>query len=156
MQTDEAAIRWQGYEHEHIEHGKDWFLALGITAACIAIISVIFGNVLFAILILVGTGTLGLLARTPPAPVEFEISDRGIRVGRTLHRYNEVLAFWVEDHETDSPVLFVDTTKWSAPNLSIPLTGTDSRAVRALLIQYAEEVPMKETLAHRVLEFLGL
>src|SRR3989344_4126163 len=154
--SHDTPIRWQAYEHEHIERGSDWFWALGIAAVCIAAISALFGNILFAILILVAAGTLALLAQTPPTLIEFELSDRGIRVGTTMHRYEEIISFWVEDHEVDPPILLVDTIKWLSPNLIIPIEGVDPRDVRAFLIERAEETPMKESVAHKILEVFGL
>lgn len=148
-------IRWEAYEHEHIERGRDWFVALGVIAICAALISILLGNILFAVLILVAATTLGILATHPPPLTEFEISDRGIRVGETMHRYEEVLGFWIEDHNVDPPILLIDTTKWMSPNLVIPIEGVDHRNVRTLLKEYAKEVPMKESAAHKILEFFG-
>ena len=151
-----SPIRWQAYEHEHIERGRDWFVALGIIASCAALISVIFGNVLFAVLILVAAATMALLARTPRALVDFELSDRGIRVGDVMHRYEEVISFWVEEHDANPPILLVDTTKWLSPNIVMPIEGVDPKEVRAYLLERADEVPMKESAAHKILEFFGL
>ena len=151
-------IRWQAYEHEHFERGKDWFLALGIAAVCIAAISVLFDNILFAVLILLAASTLALLAKTPQTITEFELSDRGIKVNGTMHRFEEIISFWVEDHDADPPILLIDTIKWLSPNLVIPLPPehVDSKSVREFLVERTEEVPMKETYAHKILEFFGL
>src|SRR3990167_8815034 len=156
MAGEYATLRWSAHEHEHVPRDSNWYWALGILAACVALISVLFGNVLFAILILVAAATLGILATTPPPLIEFELSDRGIRVGGTMHRYEEIISFWVEDHDADPPVLLVDTVKWLSPNLVIPLTDVDPGQVRAFLTERAEEVPMKEPVWHKVLEFFGL
>ena len=149
-------IRWQAYEHEHVERGSDWFWALGIAAVCVAAISALFGNILFAMLILVAAGTLALLVKTPLTLVEFELSDRGIRIAGTMHRYEEIISFWVEDHDADPPILLVDTVKWLSPNLVIPLEHVDPREVRAYLLERSKEVPMKESVAHKILEVFGL
>ncbi len=151
-----SPIRWQGYEHEHIERSSDWYWALGIFAVCTALISVLFGNILFGILIVIAAATLGILAQSPPPLVEFELSDRGVRVGDTMHRYEDVISFWVEDHDADPPILLVDTTAWLSPNLVIPLTDVDPAQIRAYLSERAEEVPMKEPIWHKILEFFGL
>ena len=156
MATSSAPIRWKAYEHEHIERTNDWYWALGIFAAATALISIIFGNYLFGLLILIAAFTLGVLARTPPPLVEFELSDRGIRVDGTMHRFEEIISFWVEDHDADPPILLIDTIKWMSPNLVIPLQGVDAKLVRAYLTERAEEVPMKEPVWHKILEFFGL
>lgn len=155
MPSDSTPIRWQAFEHDHTPRGSDWFWALGIVALCIALISAIFGDLLFGVLVLVAAGTLALLARVPPTLIKFELSDRGIRIGETMHRFEEIIAFWVEEHDADPPVLLVDTTKWMSPNFSIPLVDVDPKAVRAFLLERAEETPMKESGAHKILEFFG-
>ncbi|OGG79742.1 hypothetical protein A3A39_04425 [Candidatus Kaiserbacteria bacterium RIFCSPLOWO2_01_FULL_54_13] len=156
MPTSSTPIRWRAYEHEHVERSRDWYWALGIFAASTALISVLFGNFLFGILILIAAATLGLLAQSPPPLVEFEISDRGIRVGGVMHRYEEIISFWVEDHDADPPILLVDTIKWLSPNLVIPLRDVDPKLVRAFLTERADEVPMKEPIWHHILEAFGL
>ena len=88
--------------------------------------------------------------------MEFEVSDRGIRIGDTLHRFEEIIAFWVEEEHGKHPMLLVDTTKVMAPNLIIPLENIDPHAVRTYLQHHSSEVPMKEPIAHKILEFFGL
>lgn len=150
-------LRWRGYEHEHIERGSDWFWALAIVAACIALVAILLHNVLFAILILLGAGIIGMLANVPPDVTEFEVSDRGVRVGRDLHRYDEILAFWVEDEHDAAPILLIDTVKVLSPNIVIPIDteDVDPSDLRQLLREYSTEVPMREPSAHKILEFFG-
>lgn len=149
-------MRWSAYEHDHIERGVDWFWALGIVAVSVALTSILFGNILFAVLILIAAYTIGIIARTPPELVEFELSDRGIRVGGVLHRYDEIISFWVEDEHNREPLLLVDTTKFMSPNLIIPIEGIDPHLVRTFLQERTKEVPMKEPVSHKILEFLGI
>ena len=148
-----APLRWSAYEHEHIERGSDWFWALGIIAISAALTSILFSNVLFAILILVAAGTMVLIARHPPQLHEFEITEKGIQTGLTMHPFENVISFWVE--EEGEPTLLVDTIAFMAPNLVIPLGDMNPEAVRAFLIERVEEVPMKEPLAHKIFEFFG-
>jgi hypothetical protein len=150
-------LRWSAYEHEHIERGSDWFWALGIIALCGAIIATLFHDILFGILILAAAFAIAVVARRPPELATFEISERGVRINGTLHRYDEIISFWVEDeHHTDRPLLLIDTTKFLAPNFIIPIEQIDPHVIRAYLKEHAEEVPMKEPIAHKILEFFGL
>lgn len=156
MSDTPTTLRWEGYEHEHIERGSDWFWALGIAAICIAITAILFHNLLFGMLILLAAVTMALYARVPPPLTTFEISERGIRVGGVLHRYDDVISFWVEDEHAGAPLLLVDTTKFMSPNLIIPLEEhIDPAVVRTFLKEHCEEVLMKEPLAHKILELLG-
>jgi len=155
MPNQHVVLRWSAYEHEHVERGSDWYWALGIVAVSAALTSILFDDFLFAVLILLAAVVLVLLSRTPPESTTFEISERGIRVGASLHRFDEVISFWVED-ESGKPHLLVDTTKFMAPNLIIPIEHIDPNLVRAYLKEHAEEVPMKEPVSHKILEFFGL
>lgn len=147
-------LRWSAYEHEHIERDSDWFWALGIIAICAALTSILFSNVLFALVILIAAGTIALIARHPPELHEFEITEKGIRTGPTLHNYANIISFWVET-EVGEPTLLVDTTAFMAPNLVIPLGDMNPDEVRAFLSEYTEEVPMQEPLSHKILEIFG-
>lgn len=154
---EHALLRWSAYEHEHIERGQDWYWALGIAAISIAIISILLGNFLFGLLVIVAAFTIALHSRKPPEIASFELSERGIRVNGVLHRYREVISFWVEDeHDHHRPLLLVDTKKFLSPNLIIPIEQIDPRLVRAYLKEHAEERHMREPLAHKILDFLGL
>lgn len=156
MAEPSTVLRWSAYEREHIERSRDWFWALGIVAISIAIIAILLNDLLFGVVVLVAAITIALIARTPPELAHFEVSERGVRVNGELHRYDEIISFWVEDEHDGKPLLLVDTTKFLAPNLIIPIEHIDPAAVRALLQEYTEEVPMKEPLSHKLLEGLGL
>ena len=156
MPSQRIVLSWSAYEHEHVPRGSDWFWALGIVAVSAALTSILFHDVLFAVLIVMAAGILAMIANSPPHLVRFEISDRGIRTDDTLHTYEEIISFWVEEENDDKPLLLVDTTKFMAPNLIIPLENIDPHVVRTYLQERVEEVPMKEPLAHKILEFFGL
>lgn len=154
--ADSPPIRWRAYEHEHVERGRDWYFALWTFAGAVALIAILLGNFFFGLLILAAASALAALASSAPPLVEFELSDRGIKIGDAMHRYEEIISFWVEDHDADPPILLVDTTKWLSPNLIIPLGDADPKLVRAYLSERAEEKPMKEPVWHKILEFFGL
>lgn len=157
MPPSQVTLRWSAYEHEHVIRGRDWYWALGITAICVAIISIIFHDVLFALLIIIAAVTIGMLANVPPNLVQFEISTRGIRIAGILHRYDEIISFWVEEeHHTGRPLLLIDTIKFMSPNIIIPIENIDAHVIRAYLLEHIDEVPMKEPVSHKILESLGL
>ncbi len=156
MEDHTVVLRWNAYEHEHIERGTEWFWALGIAASCAALTAFLLSNILFGLVILLGAFTIALMARHAPEVATFEISVKGLRVNSTLHRYDEIISFWVEDEHDGHPMLLIDTVKFLSPNLIIPIHDIDPQLVRAYLKEHAHEVPMKEPLAHKVLEFFGI
>ncbi len=157
MPGENTVLRWSAYEHEHTERGSDWYWALGIFAVSAALTSLLLHNVLFAVLILLAAVTIALLARTPPEIARFELSDKGIRVNGRLHRFEQIISFWVdEEHPHGRPLLLIDTVKFMAPNLIIPIEGIDPKLVHAYLLERSKEVEMKEPLSHKIFEFLNL
>jgi len=155
-ETETGVFRWEAYEHEHIERESDWFWALGIIAACGALTSLIFGNVLFALVILLAAVSFALVARHKPELHEFEINDRGIRVSGDLHTYESIISFWVETENGREPTLLVDTTAFMSPNLFIPLDGVNPDELRRFLGKHCKEKKMHEPLSHKIIEAFGL
>lgn len=155
MADTPTVLRWSAYEHEHVERAIDWYWALGIVTISVVIISILLHDILFAVIVIIAAITIVILSRTRPELVQFEISDRGIRINKTLHRYNEIISFWVEDEVGDRPLLLVDTTKWMAPNLIIPIEHIEPSLVRAYLKEHVNEVHMQEPWSHQILEFFG-
>lgn len=149
-----AQLRWEADEHRHVEHGSDWYWALGTVAVATSLTAILLGDVLFAVLIVVAAVTMSLIASRPPRRVVFEISKDGIKTGETLHSYQECLSFWVEEQEHGA-LLLVDTTKPLSPNLVIPIEGEAADSVRAALRPHIEETLMREPFPHKILEFFG-
>jgi len=156
MPDQHVVLRWSAYEHEHIVRGGDWYWALGIVTISVAITSILLGDFFFAIVVIIAAITIALLAKSPPELARFEISDRGVRINGVLHRYDHIISFWVEDEHDGRPMLLIDTKKWLSPNLILPIEQVDPRSIRSYLRGRVEEVPMKEPMAHKILEFFGI
>jgi hypothetical protein len=156
MAEPPTILRWSAYEREHIERSRDWYWALGVVAVSIALIAILLSDLLFGVVVIAAAITIALIARTPPELAQFEISDRGVRVNGELHRFDDIISFWVEEEHEGKPLLLVDTTKFLAPNLIIPIEHIEPIHIREFLKAHVDEVPMKEPLSHKILEGLGL
>ena len=146
-------IYWSGYEHQHEKRSSDWFWALGVIAASAALTSILFGNVLFAILIVIAAFTLGILATKEPEIVEFLITDKGIYVGDSFYAYADIRAFWVEEGEENT--LLLDTLKTFSPHLVIPINDVSPDEIRDMLSTFVQEEELTEPISHKLLELLG-
>lgn len=148
-------LRWQTPEHEHKHHTTDWYWAVGIVAASIATIVIVYGNLLFAIVIILSAVVLSLHAARQPDMLNCEINDRGIIVQDRLYLYPTLESFWVEDN-TPNPKLFIKSSKLLMPLIIIPLNDeVDPRTVRELLLQNLEEEVLAEPITQRFMEYLG-
>ena len=65
---------WEAHEYIFQEKTSDWYWAVGIIAVSLAVLLIIFGNVLFALVVLIGSFTLSIFAARRPDLVRFEIN----------------------------------------------------------------------------------
>lgn len=152
-----APITWEAVEHHHAERGSDWYWALGIVAVSTSLTALLFGNFLFALLIVIAAGTMAIVASREPRVVEFALLERGIRVDDVLYPFKSINAFWIDQTEEEGWVLFVDTARITNPDLIMPIgDGVDAEEIREFLLAHdIPEVEMQEPVSHRLLEFFG-
>ncbi|MEI6528087.1 MAG: hypothetical protein WCO10_00220 [bacterium] len=148
------SLHWQAPEYHHYERSVDWFWAVGIITICIVILSFMYGNSLFGILILLSVFMLIYFVRREPGLVDYDLANMGITIGNELHPYQTLEAFWVELRH-GNPTLIIQSKKKLQPLISIPLNGANPDEVHAFLSQYLDEVELQEPVAHKVMDYLG-
>ncbi len=145
---------WHTQEHFHRERAADWFWALGVTAVSLAIISLLFSNVLLSLLIIVAAGTFGIIASHPPRTITCTIQNDGLSIEDEWFAFEDMRAFWVT--EGDHPLLYIDTPKMFSPDVVVPLSDVTPEEIRVrFLAAHVEEREMHESFPFKVLEFLG-
>ncbi len=148
---------WETEEYYFQEKTSDWYWVVGIIGISIAILAMIFGDTLFALLILISTFALALFASKRPHVVRFEVSKKGIMIERTLYPYATLDSFWVEDnrHIGTPSKLIVKSRKAIVPLIAIPLDGIDPDDVRDFLLDNLLEDHHPEPLGQKILEYFG-
>jgi hypothetical protein len=147
-------ISWTATEYEHNHKEPDWFWALWIVAAAGSIAAFIFGNVLFAFLILLSAFSVAVHANKKPQPILFEINERGVRSGGTLYLYENLEAFCIET-ESSKKKLLLQSTRLFMPLLVIPLGDTNPENVKELLKTFLKEETLHEPIAQKIFENFG-
>lgn len=148
-------ISWQGYEYDYHEKSSDWFWALGIIALSSAVTAIIFKNILFALLILIGAFTVALFAAKRPHLVHFEIQKRGVVIDETVYPYKTLESFWIDEDEYGHHSLLLKSQRFVMPHIVIPLPEDLVEDIRSVLLTKLEEEEMEEPVFHRLLEFFG-
>lgn len=146
----------EGYLFE--EKSADWYWALGIIAVAGAIASVLFGNIILAILILVAAGVLALSTLKRPQLHRFRITDEGVMIDENLYEYDSIVSFSVLEYIDPKlpPTLSLKTHKLLAPHLLIPIVGPDPLEIYEFFAEHVEEGRHDESLVDRVIELLRL
>jgi hypothetical protein len=147
-------IQWTGPEHHYTPKTSEWYWAVAIIAFTASVLSFMFGNPIFGILIVVGTIALTLSAHHPPKEITIEINDRGVVINNTLYPFLHLESFWIDtDHE--EPRLMIKSHKTFMPLISLIIRDIDDEDVRQVLLKYIAEVEHPETLGRKILERLG-
>ena len=148
-------ISWQGYEYDHHEKSSDWFWALGIIALSSAVTAVIFKNILFALLIIIGAFVVALFAARRPHMVHFEINKRGVGIDDRLYPFKTLESFWIEEDEHEHHVLILKSQRVVMPYIVIPLHDEHMEDARNILLTKLTEEELREPVSHKILEFFG-
>ena len=148
---------WDGREYEHNPKTADWYWALGIVAVASSIASVLFGNYLFALLIIIATSAIALHAAKLPPLHHFRLVETGIIVGNDHHPFSTMESFTVlEDIEGKyPPILSIKIMSWHSPHLLIPLEGVDVDMVYAYFLHHVDEREHHHTFPDLVAAWLG-
>jgi hypothetical protein len=147
-------LKWQAPEYHHYERSTDWFWAVGIITISIATLAFVFDNALFGILVILSAAILIFYVLRQPEDIEYEINKRGIIVGKVLHPYLTIEAFWIETR-TGEPKIIVKSKRALLPFIIIPIHDDDVDEVAAVLREFLEEKEMQEPSSHKVMEYLG-
>ena len=150
-------LEWEGREYDHNPKSADWYWALGIIAVAGTLASILFGNVLLAVLVIIAAAALALHAAKEPPLHRFRLVEQGVFIGDELHPFERMASFSVlEDVEgTLPPVLSIKNESWLSPHLIIPLEGVDADAIYAYFLQHVNEDEHRHTFVDLVAAWLG-
>ena len=113
------------------------------------------GNTLFALLLLIGGTTIGIVANREPRIIPFAVNNRGVRVDDMLYPYSTLECFYIdEDHEL-GPQLLVRSNKFFMPLIVMPIPEEFIDEIEAILEPRLAEQHLEEPLAHKLLEIFG-
>ncbi len=152
---------WEEYNYMYFAKDKDWKWSVGIISVTIALISFMFSNITFGVLILVSTAVLLLHAFKEPSVVRFEINTTGVRINQKTWNFSDIRSFWIEDnreHHINSRILFSTNDIYdSLLILTLPLNINHAQIhdIHEELVRILPEEKLRESIFHTILEYLG-
>lgn len=152
---EKNTIVWSALEHEYEHKDPDWFWAIGIIAISIAVVSVISGNTLFALLVLLSAVILFMHAIKKPRMIQVEIHEQGILLDNTPFPYDILESFFIIEHK-DKPRIILKSKKIFIPYIVVPLEEEKQTEIREYLLRHLPEQKLEIPLSHRIAEFIGL
>lgn len=150
-------LSWQALDHIKEEKSSDWFWIVGSVAIAMSVLSILFGNILLALLILLAVFASFLFAHTQPKIENYELNRHGVIIGETLYPYRTLESFYVVDEDGyERDRILIKSQKFFMPMLTIPIENkVEVEEIREFLIQYLDEEEMIEPPTHFFMKWLG-
>jgi hypothetical protein len=155
MESSLRSITWEAPEHHHIEKGNDWFFALAIIILSFVIMAILFNNVLFALLLGLAGGALGVSAAKRPSIIPFAVTVRGVRIDERLYPYSTLESFHIDEEDVKGPQLLLKTHQRLSPLLVLPIPTAHIDDIDNILKEKLEEEELVEPLLMKILELVG-
>lgn len=151
-------IVWHVQTHEHKVHSADWYWALGLVTLIGAGLCIFFGNILLALILIIGAGSIVTLKLRGPREHQVRVDARGITLDGTLYLWKSIHSFWVNVDETrGGPCIYLTTKSMLNPRITIPLDNQEHASeVKAFCKQHALEQEQWPHFGEHLAEMLGL
>jgi len=151
-------FEWYGIQYSFEERGSDWYWALGIVTVAAALTSVLFGNVLFALVLLAGAAALALQASRKKRTHHFAVYENGVAIDDNLYLYDDMRDFAILEFldPEQPPALSIKTNHILAPHLWIPINDHDPVDIYEYISNHLPEGMHEETLLDRITSLLRL
>ncbi|MCC2630363.1 MAG: protein of unknown function with transrane region [Candidatus Paceibacter sp.] len=152
----EPGATWEAPEYHHTHKTTDWYWGLAIITITVVIISILLGDVLFALFLLLASFTMSIFAHRLPRTVKIEMNTRGIKLDRIMYFYKDIESFWIElDENIYHPKIILKSKRLFMPLIAVPLGDMNPDDVGDFLAQFLKEEEIKEPILQRLLEDVG-
>ncbi|MEN9647483.1 MAG: hypothetical protein RLY57_287 [Candidatus Parcubacteria bacterium] len=153
----QKTISWQAHEYFHQEKSNDWYWGLGIVATTAAILAIILGNTLFALVIILFAFASGMQAHREPRLLNFELTNRGIVINHVLYPYSTLESFSIGEQHLNKPdpKVLIKSKKVMMSYIHLPVEEIDIEDVRDYLLMYLREEELEESFLEKLLEYFG-
>ncbi len=149
------SISWEAPEHHHIEKGNDWFFALAIIVVAIVVVALLLDNVLFALLLGLAGGALGVSAAKKPNIIPYSISVRGIKIEDRQYPFPSLEAYHLDEDHFAGPQLLIKSKERFMPLLVMPIPTDHIDDIEDILKEKLEEEELTEPFLMKLLEIFG-
>lgn len=149
-----SAIKWEALEYEYIPKSNNWFWSIVIIVIGISFASILLGNMLFAIFVVIAGLAIILFGARKPREISFSLSAKGLQIEKRLFPYENLRSFWIHYDPPKQKLLTVELKKLLIPAISIQLGDTDPNAVREYLLKFLKEERREEPLVATITRLL--
>ena len=148
-------MEWEAHEYEHKERSPDWFWAVGIISVSVTIAAVIFGNIIFGVLVLIAAFALSMFASRPPQGLHMVVDEKGVTRGKVRYPFSTLKSFWIDTEHPHKKIL-LESEKVLMPLIVVPLGDeVDVDELHENLSLFLSEEFHDLPFVEKILEYLG-
>ncbi|TSC67979.1 MAG: hypothetical protein G01um101466_587 [Parcubacteria group bacterium Gr01-1014_66] len=154
----EGGIHWHIQETQLTRRGKNWFFAVTISTAILALIALLTKSALFFVLIALAYAVIFLDRSRTPQQHLCIVHETGVQIGPRFYAPKDLIAFSIAaipELTRQRHKLVLHTTHYLHPSLYIPLQGVDHEEIRGVLGTYLPEKHHQETLFEQLVRLIG-
>ncbi len=150
--TGDIVFDWVVNEYEKHERSRRWYVIMAVVGIALLLFSVISGNYLFALIVVLFGIILFLQDMLQPAEVPFAITEAGIVVGNNYYPFKEITSYWMVYNPPEIKNIYFSTNSVLRHRLQVPLLDNDPRPIKDFLNQFIiedldqEEEPLSDRL----------
>lgn len=149
------SFTWRTAEYVHKEKTSDWYWTVGIITVALVVVSIIFGNTLFGIVLAIGAFTLTMFASREPNDISVDVTVKGISIDKTLYPFTSLQSFYVDEHHAHGPRLLLKSKKVVMPLIAIPVHTDHVDDLKTFLSSRLKEEVFNQGIIHTLLERIG-
>ena|SRR3989338_9807760 len=135
---------WTIQEYEQYERGLAWYVFMILIGLGLVFYSLMTGNFLFALIVVLFAIILFLQSHQMPLQVVFQITELGVVVGSRFYPYSEFESFYIIYNPPEVKTLFLETKSIFRPLLRVPLLDRNPLEVKHSLREFLSEDAEKE------------
>ena len=148
-------LEWEAPEYNHKKRTPDFLWTIGLIALAIAIASIWFGNLVFAIFVLVAGASLIMFTIREPEQMNFAVKTEGLMVGKDKYEWKNIKGFNIIKGDPYGKLL-IETSKYFLPVYAIPLPTSVIEGVKVELSKVIQKAEIKESASMAFAEKIGL
>ena len=96
-----------------------------------------------------------IVSHHKPKIIQFEVAERGIRIGNDLYPYATLESYFLDENNTLNPQLIIKSKKLFMMLLIIPIPEEHIYHIEDIVGSRLPEEHLVEPFSHRLLEYFG-
>jgi len=146
-------LTWETYEFERHEKSANWYAALWIIAAALAVVAYIADNYLVIGLVIITALVVTLYGAKEPRKIKVSLDSDSLSINNQVLSYDELTSFWIFERQEEA-ILSIHRKGFTKPSLNLFMPHEYMARARLLLRPRVREEEHEESLIDAVADKL--